>query len=211
MIDDDKDEDFKLVVSEEEEEEDEEEEEENQEEAENSPNGGDDQNDETEIKYFNENSLQEIFNDHCYSAKKNWKGSFQCTQCLMMFKWSSSFLQHLVEKHEDMLQELKLHQCVMCDKCFVGIRDLATHYRNVHKQLDCFFCKNCNATFNAAVTYDRHMEYCRRKIDSHENGNGMSDAENKKSFVCNICLKTLKTAEGLAKHLNIHKKDSYLM
>lgn len=209
-VDDDNDEDFKVVDSEEEDEDDETDKVDETEKMQENSSCEEVKNDELEWKYFNENSLEQLFNDHRYSAKKNWKGTFQCTICQTSFRWSVSFIQHLVEKHESLLQDLKLHQCIICDKSFLGIRDLATHYRKVHKQLDCFICRNCNSTFNAAVTYDKHVENCRKRAEGTETNEESSQGEEKK-FVCNVCLKPLRTAEGLEKHQQIHKKDSYLM
>lgn len=209
-VDDDNDEDFKVVDSEEEDEDDETDKVDETEKMQENASCEEVKNDELEWKYFNENSLEQLFNDHRYSAKKNWKGTFQCTICQTSFRWSVSFIQHLVEKHELLLQDLKLHQCIICDKSFLGIRDLATHYRKVHKQLDCFICRNCNSTFNAAVTYDKHVENCRKRAEGTETNEESSQGEEKK-FVCNVCLKPLRTAEGLEKHQQIHKKDSYLM
>nr|XP_011413217.2 oocyte zinc finger protein XlCOF7.1 isoform X2 [Crassostrea gigas] len=209
-VDDDNDEDFKVVDSEEEDEDDETDKVDETEKMQENSSCEEVKNDELEWKYFNENSLEQLFNDHRYSAKKNWKGTFQCTICQTSFRWSVSFIQHLVEKHELLLQDLKLHQCIICDKSFLGIRDLATHYRKVHKQLDCFICRNCNSTFNAAVTYDKHVENCRKRAEGTETNEESSQGEEKK-FVCNVCLKPLRTAEGLEKHQQIHKKDSYLM
>lgn len=209
-VDDDNDEDFKVVDSEEEDEDDETDKVNETEKMQENSSCEEVKNDELEWKYFNENSLEQLFNDHRYSAKKNWKGTFQCTICQTSFRWSVSFIQHLVEKHELLLQDLKLHQCIICDKSFLGIRDLATHYRKVHKQLDCFICRNCNSTFNAAVTYDKHVENCRKRAEGTETNEESSQGEEKK-FVCNVCLKPLRTAEGLEKHQQIHKKDSYLM
>lgn len=209
-VDDDNDEDFKLVVSEEEDEDDEINEADEAEKIQENSSSEEVKKDDVDVKYFNEKSLEQFFNDHRYSAKKNWKGTFQCTICQTSFRWSVSFIQHLVEKHESLLQELNLHQCIMCDKSFLGIRDLATHYRKVHKQLDCFICRNCNSTFNAAVTYDKHVENCKKRTDGTETDKGSSQGEEKK-FVCNVCLKPLRTAEGLEKHQQIHKTDSFLM
>lgn len=75
-VDDDNDEDFKVVDSEEEDEDDETDKVDETEKMQENSSCEEVKNDELEWKYFNENSLEQLFNDHRYSAKKNWKGTF---------------------------------------------------------------------------------------------------------------------------------------
>jgi hypothetical protein len=173
----------------------------------------DDDIDESNLKYFDEKNLEEFFDDHRYTLSKNQRADFHCTLCLMTFKWSMTFIQHMVEKHEKMLQNMKVHQCVLCDKCFLANRDLASHYRLVHKQLDCFACKYCNATFHTGISYNRHLETCQGRIDGVETEELLifPSSREKKTYGCSICLKVLKTEDGLTKHMRLHEEDAYLM
>ncbi|XP_061189786.1 uncharacterized protein LOC133197673 [Saccostrea echinata] len=223
FIDDDNDEDYKAESNEEEEEN------ENNAELDDNDDDDDDENtdeeskpaedveeDRTKFKYYDESNLEEFFDDQRHTYNRNRRGDYNCKLCLNTFKWSMTYVQHMVDKHEKLLQNMMVHQCILCEKCFLANEDLAAHYRKVHKQLDCFICKRCNSTFNAAPSYHKHLETCGEKVEETESDEMLflqptKEGEKKSTYVCNICLRVLKTAEGLEKHMKMHDDDSYLI
>ncbi|XP_062619452.1 uncharacterized protein LOC134281011 [Saccostrea cucullata] len=223
FIDDDRDEDYKAEVNEEEEEnghnaelDGDEEDDDDDENSDESKPAEEEEEDRTKFKYYDESNLEEFFDDQRHTTNRNRRGDYNCKLCLNTFKWSMTYVQHMVDKHEQFLQNMRVHQCVLCDKCFLANEDLAAHYRKVHKQLDCFICKRCNATFNAAPSFHKHLETCGEKIEREAETDEMflqpgKEGGNKSPYTCNVCLRVLKTAEGLEKHMKMHEDDSYLI
>uniref|UniRef100_A0A336LRP8 CSON013834 protein n=1 Tax=Culicoides sonorensis TaxID=179676 RepID=A0A336LRP8_CULSO len=115
-----------------------------------------------------------------------------CQICGRDFTTKNNFRGHMLRLHSDDPESVRKLVCDICGKRFILHTEIKKHIEAVHLQIRKYSCKFCKKTFKYFPNYRNHIEA------EH------SDSIVKKSFVCSICGKVLKSRNSLNAHQMIH-------
>ena len=135
--------------------------------------------------------------DHNYNhdGSKSIKKDFFCEYCLKKFSKLTDVKEHIVNEHNDKIDESKIsttkkdYLCEFCLKKFPKISDVKQHILDEHEENPKLHCDKCNKDFEST-----------RKLKKHLHGVHMKDKE------CPQCGKFF-TGRGLVVHIESHHID----
>ena len=112
-----------------------------------------------------------------------------CPVCNKKFMLKKNLILHMKRFHEDDGSGLNKFQCQICSKGFLYKTDLESH-ENIHTGVKNFKCETCNKSYSSKKALYDH--------------NKLVHAENKETFSCDICGKTLRDKYKLKYHMMVH-------
>ena len=121
---------------------------------------------------------------------------FECSTCSLTFQWEKNLKSH--EKvHKKILGEKNIFQCNLCEKTFRHKRSLTTHMK-VHQEANEYSCSQCLKSFPTQYELKKH----KRSV----HGEGQMD-----DLTCSFCKINFKSKANHMKHMRRkHNSNSVL-
>ncbi|XP_058832077.1 zinc finger protein 665-like [Topomyia yanbarensis] len=125
---------------------------------------------------------------------------YNCPNCSETYNSQLLLETHMKEVHAD----CKNHVCYMCGSGYPTRKQLVSHlgrHRNPQRKTNSnmpgnYMCDICGKEFNFRITLKRHV------YNFHDHD---------RKFQCEVCEKTLVSAEGLKLHMRSHSEDQLVM
>lgn len=114
---------------------------------------------------------------------------FKCDSCGWRGLSRSMLQAHRLEEHE-----YRPHVCLQCKARFATERSVRLHARMHAKGTTTCACQTCGANFNTVLNLSRHLRQCRARTL-------VPYAEDKKPFLCRLCLATFWNHADVQRHV----------
>ncbi|XP_017478593.1 PREDICTED: transcription factor grauzone-like [Rhagoletis zephyria] len=147
---------------------------------------------------------------------------FKCTLCNKQLASRNNYQIHMDTMHPD--AEKLFYSCKLCPRKFVKQYILDYHIKSSHTTERNYICKTCNKGFTQSAvlrqhekavhlnTYDSVCDVCGKCLKTQQNlithMEAMHSTVPRPEEQCKICLKWLKNARCLRKHMIVHRDQA---
>lgn len=139
--------------------------------------------------------------DRHFKSYHRGEKPYACKVCGARFSLSHNRVRHMW-----IHSSVKPYQCQQCDKSFIQKASLVDHINARHVLRESYRCQNCFETFKTRNKYRKH---CTRFHPNAAIADDLQKLHQRKSFLCDVCGKTLSSVTTLRSHMLLHEHMAY--